>query len=517
MENLNLRFLVRRYLAALWRYRWPAVLFAWLICAIGWTIVFMMPNIYEANARLYVDVDAVLTPLLQGIAVDDNANARLDILQRTLLSRPNLETLISKTDLDLQVHNAAERDALVNSLAHTIMIMPQTANMFSIAYRNPSPKIAVQVVQTVMNIFIEGKTGRSRQDMAQASKFLDAQIANYEQQLQAVERRQADFRSKYVDLLPGADGSGSRLQDARAAVTQLEGQMQDAEAKRDMLSKELATTPALLETEAMGPGGSAALASAEQRLAELRVQYTDRNPDVIAQKRLVEALRAGKIPSGMPAPPTPRGGTGGAAGTAARSLPNPVYEQLKVGQVNNDAWIASLTRQVAEARAQRDRLETMAHNAPGLDAEFTQLNRDYDVIRKNYEELLSRREAMRIGQAADTDAQKIKMQIVDPPQASGTPVAPKRILLVFGVLVAAIGGGGGLAFVLLTFDQCFHTLDDLRTMGLSVAGNVSLLAATRSAVRRFVAVTSFIAAASIPAIVCVGLVYRLLAHPNLPI
>lgn len=510
MDTLNLRFLVRRYLAALWRYRWPAVLFAWLICAIGWTIVFMMPNIYEANARLYVDVDAVLTPLLQGIAVDDNPNARLDVLQRTLLSRPNLEALISKTDLDLQVHNATERDMLVNTLARTIVIMPQTSNIFTIMYRNPSPKTAVQVVQTVMNIFIESKTGRSRQEMAQASKFLDAQIANYEQQLQAVERRQADFRSKYVDLLPGPDGSGSRLQDARATVTQLEGQMQDAQAKRDMLNKELSTTPPTLPTETMGPGGSAALAQAEQRLAELRVQYTDQDPDVIAQKRLVAALRAGKIPSGTPAPATPRG----APSAASRSLPNPIYEQLKIGQVNNDAWIASLTRQVAEARAQRDRLETMAHNAPGLDADFTQLNRDYDVIRKNYEELLSRREAMRIGQAADTDAQKIKMQIVDPPQASSTPVAPKRILLIFGVLFAAVAGGGGLAFVLLTFDQCFHTLDDLRTMGLPVAGGVSLLAATRSAARRFVSVTSFIAAASVPAVVCVGLVYRLLIHPN---
>ncbi|MBV9749859.1 MAG: hypothetical protein JO157_13700 [Acetobacteraceae bacterium] len=514
MNNLNLRFLVRRYLAALWRYRWPAVLFAWLICAIGWTMVFMMPNIYEANARLYVDADAVLTPLLRGIAVDDNPDAQLDVLQRTLLSRPNLEQLISKTDLDLQIHNAAERDALVNILARAIVVTPQTRNLFTISYRSPSRRIAVQVVQTVMNIFIESKAGNNREDMAQAGKFLNSQIANYEQQLQAVERRRADFRSKYVDLLPGPDGGSSRLQDARATVTQLEGQMEDAQAKRDMLNKELATTPPLLTTEMMAAaGGSAALAAAEEHLAELRLQYTDQSPDVISQKRLVEALRSGKIPSAT-VPPAPASRTAGPGGS--RSLPNPVYEQLKVGQVNNDAWIASLTRQVAEARAERDRLETMAHNAPGLDADFTQLNRDYDVIRKNYEELLARREAMRIGQAADTDAQKIKTQVVDPPQAPNTPVAPKRILLIFGVLVAAVAGGGGLAFVLLTFDQCFHTLDDLRTMGLPVAGSVTLLMAARSTTRRSLAVTSFIAAASVPAIVCVGLVYRLLVHPNLP-
>jgi len=184
--------------------------------------------------------------------------------------------------------------------------------------------------------------------------------------------------------------------------------------------------------------------------------------------------------------------------------------------VNTEAAVASLTRQLAEAQADLARLEAMAHNAPGLENDYTQMNRDYDVLRRNYEELLSRREAMRIGKAADTDAEKIKTQIVDPPQAPRTPVAPRRVLLTLGVLGAAVAGGLGLAFVLLTFDQCFHTLDDLRAMGLPVVGGVSLLAMTRSAARRFVSATTFAAAAALPALVCVGLVYRLLVHPFAP-
>jgi len=512
MNNLNLRFLVRRYLAATWRYRWPAVLFAWLICAIGWTMVLMLPNIYEANARLFVDADAVLTPLLRGIAVGSDPYAQLDILQRTLLSRPNLETLISKTDLNLQVHSAPEREDLVNTLARTISVSPQTRNLFTISYRSTSPKLAVQVVQTVMDIFIESKAGNTRQDMAQAGKFLDQQIAHYEQQLQAVERRRADFHSKYLELLPGPDGGVSRLEGARAQVAQLQGQLQDNNTKRELLNKELETTPPLLTTEQLaGAAGNAALAAAEQHLAEMKLQYTDKSPDVIAQRRLVDALRTGKIPSGMPAPAAPR-----VPGVASRSVPNPVYEQLKVSAVNNESDIASITRQLASATADRDRLETMAHNAPGLEADYTQLNRDYDVIRKNYDELLSRRESMRIGKAADQDAQQIKTQVVDPPQAPRTPVAPKRILLIFGVLAASVAGGLGLAFVLLTFDQCFHTPDDLRAMGLPVVGGVSLLAATRSAARRLVSVTAFAAAAGLPALICVVLVYRLLAHPFAP-
>lgn len=505
----NLRYLVRRYLAAAWRYRWPAVLFAWLICAVGWTLTFFIPNIYQSNARLYVDTNAVLTPLLNGIAVDSNPYAQLEMLQRTLLSRPNLETLISKTDLDLQVHNAAERDAMVAALSHSIIVTPQSSNLFSITYRSTSPKLAEQVVQTVLNIFIESKTGNNRADMATAAKFLDEQIADYKRQLQAVERRIADFRSKYVDLLPGADGGASHLEGARASVMNLEGQLQDAMARRNQLAQQLANTPQTLPTEtaaAAGSANAAALLAAQQRLDELRLQYTSKSPDVIAAERLVRALRSGKIAS---APPVVRG--------VSRSVPNPLYEQLQVANVNNESVISSLTRQVNEARQERNRLESIARGAPGLEAEFTNMNRNYNVLQKNYQELLARRESMRIARAADTQTDKLKMQVIDPPQVPRVPVAPKRVLMIFGVLVAAVAGGCGLAFVLLTFDQCFHSLEDLRGLGLPVIGGVSLLSVTQSAVRRTTAIAAFGLAALLPAIVCLGLVYRLTVHPNFPV
>ena len=505
----NLRYLVRRYLAAAWRYRWPAVFFAWLICAAGWTMTFFIPNIYESNARLYIDTNAVLTPLLSGIAVDSNPYAQIEMLQRTLLSRPNLETLISKTDLDLQVHNAAERDAMVAGLSHAISLTPQSSNLFSITYRSTSPKLAEQVVQTVLNIFIESKTGNNRADMATAGKFLGEQIDDYKRQLQAVERRIADFRSKYVDLLPGADGAASHLEGARGAVMNLEGQMQDAMARRAQLAQQLTSTPQTLPTETLAAASSAnasAVLAAEQRLDELRLQYTDKSPDVIAAKRLVQALRSGKIAS---AAPSVQG--------VSRSVPNPLYEQLQVANLNNESAISSLTRQLNEARQERSRLESIARGAPGLDAEFVNMNRNYNVLQKNYQELLARRESMRIARAADTQTDKLKMQVIDPPQVPRVPVAPKRVLMIFGVLIAGIGGGCGLAFVLLTFDQCFHSLEDLRGIGLPVIGGVSLLSVTQSAMRRTTAVAFFSAAALLPALVCLGLIYHLTTHPNFPV
>ena len=113
----SLRVLVHRELIAAWRYRWAAVAFAWVVSVGGWFVVFMIPNQFEASARIFVDVDAVLTPLLRGLALDSGLASQLDMLQRTLLSRPNLEKLISKTDLDLNISGPADLESMVAGLA----------------------------------------------------------------------------------------------------------------------------------------------------------------------------------------------------------------------------------------------------------------------------------------------------------------------------------------------------------------------------------------------------------------
>ncbi|MEJ0045801.1 MAG: GNVR domain-containing protein [Rhodospirillales bacterium] len=111
---------------------------------------------------------------------------------------------------------------------------------------------------------------------------------------------------------------------------------------------------------------------------------------------------------------------------------------------------------------------------PELEAQFTNLNRDYDVVRKNYDELVARREGMRISDAAQKKASNIKLVIIDPPTVPRVPVAPNRVLLSLGVLLAGIGAGVGVIGAMLAFDQSFNTLADLRSLGLPVIGSVSL-------------------------------------------
>ncbi|WP_428531250.1 XrtA system polysaccharide chain length determinant [Rhodopila sp.] len=470
------RVLLSRYLRAAWRRRWLAVMVAWLLCGLGWAAVYSIPNQYESSARLYVDADAVLTPLLHGLAADTAPSSQLEILQRTLLSRPNMEKLVSKTDLDLSINSAADRDRLLTRLANEIKVNPQTKNLFTITYRDKSPELAHDVVQTLLTIFVESATGGSRADMENARRFLEQQIKSYEQQLRAAEQRRADFRARYIEVLP-ADNSPNvpALEGARNQVEALDGRLQDALAARAALKKEVDSTPPMLVTEAGGlgggPAGRSTLQEAEDQLRVLLLKDTDQHPDVIAQRKLIESLR--HAPADRAAPTA--NGTRTPTLTARRSVPNAVYDQLKVKLVDADAAVVSLQRQRDDAVRYRDRLEKVQHEQPGLIAEYQNMDRDYSVLRQKYEELLERLQSANIAQAADTQADKVKLQVIDPPRVPRLPVAPNRMLLVTGVLLGALTAGVGITVLLAQLDRSFATIDDLRGLGLPVLGGISIL------------------------------------------
>lgn len=509
------RVLLSQYLRAAWRRRWMGVIIAWMVCGIGWVAMYTIPNQYESSARLFVDSDAVLTPLLRGLAADSTPTTQLEILQRTLLNRPNLEKVVSKTGLDLTLNGPSDRERLLTRLGNEIKVTPQTKNLFTITYRDKSPKLAHDVVQALLTIFIESATGGSRTDMDNARHFLEHQIQSYEQQLRGAEKRRADFRARYIEILPSDNNPNvPALESARMQAQQLAGRLQDALTARDALKREVENTPPMLVVES-GPNGAfpggavpkTRLQEAEDQLRMLLLKDTDQHPDVIAQRKLIESLKTAPRDTTTPA----RGALGRdtAVNTIKRSVPNQIYDQLKVKLIESDAGVISLQRQSDEAVRYRDRLEKIQSEQPGLIAEYQNMDRDYGVLRRNYEELLSRLQSANIAQAADTQADKVKLQIIDPPEIPRLPVAPNRMLLVTGVLLGGLTTGLGLTVLFGQLDRSFSTADALRDLGLPVLGAISVLGVVPPR-QRLLAVLRIGAAVAVLVCVYGGLVVHIL-------
>lgn len=474
MESLSTT--IFQYLHAIWRRKWMTAFAAWAICIVGWTVIALMPSKYESSARVYVDADGLLGPLLRGIAVEVDPAQQLDVLQRTLLSRPNLEELIHMADLDSRAKTTADKEALIRALPDAIEIKPQTKDLFTISYQDTNPTTARNVVQALLTIFAENTTGTTRDQMDNAQRFLNDQIAGYEQQLRDAEQRRADFRTQHLDVLSGA-GATQELQNAQQRLTDATNQLQDAVARRDALKQELGQLP----SETTVAGGqviagvgpvAAQLADARAKLAQLRTQFTDEYPDVVALKSTIADLES-RLSSDHGGP-----ATGNGPGHA--TINSTVYEQVQVQLVEQQSQVASLQQRVNEAQADVKRLQGLAATAPEIEAQAQDIDRNYDVLKKNYDELLSRREATNLSQAADTKADQIQFRVVDAPQVPLTPIAPNRPVLFSAVLMAGVLGGLLIPIMLAQIDRSYATLHRLRSLGLPVVGGVSYVAMFRS-------------------------------------
>jgi polysaccharide chain length determinant protein (PEP-CTERM system associated) len=473
-----------KHLHAAWRRRWMGVTVAWMVCGAGWVLVYTIPNQFESTARMFVDADAVLTPLLRGLAADSAPATQLDILQRTLLSRPNMEKLVSKTDLELTLNSPSDRERLLTRLAAEIKVVPQTKNLFTITYRDKSAGLAHDVVTALMTIFVESATGGSRSDMDNARRFLEQQIQSYEQQLRGAERRRADFRARYAEVLPADDTPNvPALEAVRNQVQALDGKLEDAKIFRNALKQELEKTPPMLVAEsgdAHGFGSAPAktrLEEAKEQLSLMLLKDTERHPDVIEQRKLIDSLKnsphsgavAGRAAANGATMPRDNG-----ENTSKRSVPNQVYDQLKIKLIESESNLTSLQRQRDDAVRYVDRLEKVQREQPTLIAEYQNMDRDYNVLRRDHEELLSRLQSANIAQAADTQADKVKLQIIDPPEIPRLPIAPNRLLLVTGVLLGGLTTGGGLTVLFGQLDRSFATVEELRSLGLPVLGGISI-------------------------------------------
>jgi len=469
-------------LRGIWRRRWLGLAVAWIAGIVGAVALFKVPDQYEASARVYVDTQSVLRPLMSGLAVQPNIDQTVGILSRTLISRPNIEKLIRMTDMDLKVSSPRERDALVEDLTRKIKISGVgRENLYTIAYRDPRPDQARKVVQSMLSIFVESSLGDKRQDTVQARRFIEEQIRTYEQRLAEAENRMKEFKLKYMGLMgpEGRDYFG-RMSAVGEDLAKARMELRAAEQSRDALKREIAgEDPVFLpDTNASTAGSQAGIIpeldarieSMQKGLDELLRRYTEQHPDVIGTRRVIadlEAQRKKEIEERKKAAP--------AKSSFGSVDKNPVYQQLKIAHAEAEARVAALRARVGAYQAEYDRLRGAQQSLPQVEAEFAQLNRDYDVQKRNYEQLVARRESASMSSEMEA-AGSADFRVIDPPRVSTTPVEPNRLLLLPLVLLAALGIGGAASFAWSQIRPLIHDGRGLRSIGgRPVLGSVSLV------------------------------------------
>ncbi len=484
----------------MWKHRWSGLLAAWLVALVGAAVVMAVPDKYEASARIYVDTQSILKPLMSGLAVQPNVEQQVMMLSRTLITRPNVEKLIRMADLDLGNTTKAAQEALIDQVTNTLEIKNiGRDNIYTLSYRDPSPERAKKVVQSLVSIFVESSMGSSRQDSDAAKKFLEEQIKTYVGKLEDAEARLKEFKLRNISLAT-ADGQdmAGQLGAIKAQLQQARLDLNEAENARDAAKKQLdleraANTKSLMSDTSASiatPDIDARIDAQKRNLDALLQRFTEQHPDVIGARRLIKDLEDQKrkeiqeLRKAALANPT--------AAPANNSL---AYQELSRVMATSEVQVASLRARVSEYEARYAKALEGMKVAPQIEAELAQLNRDYDINKKNYTDLVSRRESATMSGDLDSATGVADFRLIDPPRASPKPVAPNRLLLMPLALVAALGAGLGVTFLLSQIRAVFYDAYAMsESLGLPLLGVVSLVVDDGTAQRRKSELKKFLAA-----------------------
>jgi polysaccharide chain length determinant protein (PEP-CTERM system associated) len=458
-------------LKGVWKYRWQAVVAAWLIAVSGWIVVYKIPDDYQSSARIYVDTQSMLQPLMAGMVMAPNVEQQVSIMSRTLISRPNVERVMRMVDLDLKAKTANDKEQLIKNLMDRIK-MESTGrdNLFIISYHNENPRLAKEVVQSLLTIFVEGSIGDKKKDNTSVIHFLDEQISEYEAKLVTAETALKEFQQKNIGIMPrqGSDYTAQMLA-ISDSLDQSRLELKEAEQARDTLKKQISgDEPSLVTDDGLSaisnPELDARIDTLNKNLDTLRLNYTEQHPDVISTKRLIARLQEMKKEE--------------AKLVRNRNDPgrnySPMLQQLNVALAQAESSVASMKARVTEYALRYDRLKAMSNAVPEMEAGLAQLNRDYQLNKENYEKLLQRRDAAKLSNNMGDTTELMTFKIIDPPTKPQFPSGPNRLRLFSLVFAAALGGGIGIAFVISQMRPAFHSQSDLRRItGLPVLGEVA--------------------------------------------
>jgi polysaccharide chain length determinant protein (PEP-CTERM system associated) len=368
-------------------------------------------------------------------------------------------------DMDINTETTKDMEYLIEKVRDRVNIQTKSrTGMYSITFQDENPQLAKRMVQTLLDIFVEDTLGDSAKDSDNAISFLDKQISKYDVLLQQAEERLEDFKKVNVGVMP-KDGANyyKQLQEVTGQYEQARLQLRESSVRRDKLKSQLDSIPDEKSTVSVQSQYENRIRSLEAELEELLLIYTDAHPDVLNKQRILESLYGKKSEENDNA----------VDGKSLTKFDNPVYQQIHILLSETEANISSLTARTKNYQDKIKQLKKVVDIVPKIEAELKRLNRDYEVHKTNYIELVERREQAKISEDVETGTEQVKFKVIEPPRVPAKASFPNRPLFDFGVLVIALGIGYGIGLLISLAKPVFYNTKELGTFtGLAVLGAV---------------------------------------------
>lgn len=455
-----------------WRFRWQGFAAVWFVALVGWAFTFSVPNEYASWAKVHVDTEYVLRPLLRGMIVEPNLNQAVQLLTRTILSRQNLEQIANDSNLNLGGLSPTQKDQMLAALRDQIHISGVGNDLYVIRYANHDPATAKAVVQQVLNILMQDALGATQEDSASAQKFLREQLDSYGSELNQAEQALANFKRTNLGYMPSAGGDYvSQLQSAQQQKTQLLNRLDVARSELKMLNQQIVDmkngkSPVKPDQDPNVIAMDTQIQKDQQTLNNLLMQYTNAYPQVVSLKERIalEKKQRETLINNLKR-----------SSTDSFDPNSPIYQDVSMQANKVSVEIQGLKTKLKLVNAQIADLKHSADKMADVQVQLDALTRNYQVTKDQYNQLLHRLYSAKLSQSAQASGNPLKFQVIDPPIEPLVPVSPARQRMAFMAMLAAIGAGLGLAYLLAQLRPVFLTKGELMEIfSIPVIGAITL-------------------------------------------
>jgi succinoglycan biosynthesis transport protein ExoP len=472
-----------RIVKALIKRRWWAVIPACVVPLATCGVLTLIPNRYTSKATLVVVQQQVPQRYVVPNDTTDMGVA-LEAMQQEILSRPQLERIIHDFGLYEKESKRKAPEQIMSLMLRDIAIEPiasgngqKDLNAFRISFTANDSHVAQAVTSTLTSLFIQENLRSREEQAANTTGFLHQRMEEAKKQLEVQEQRLRDFKMQNLGELPEQQpGNLGVLSSLQAQLQSTAASLSRAQEQRVYLESLLNGYEAMAAQDVPLQIGAAPavhpptpIEAAQTELTRLRteranllVRFTPQHPDVLknerdiaAQQAIVDRLKAagGGTQSGTQLE-TP-------ARAEAKRPDSPAIAQVKSQIEANRLEIENLKKDEKQLRSSLAQYQNRLNLTPVREQQLTSLLRDYDLVKKDYEDLVNKELQSQLATSLEKNQGGRQFRLIDPPSLPVLPTSPDRRKLNLGGLAGGVVLGLLLAFVMEMRDRSFYAEQDL--------------------------------------------------------
>lgn len=438
------------------------------ILAVAVVVAVAIPPLYQSYGIILVESQQIPKDMVQ-TTITGYADERIEIIKQRVMTRENLLKVIDKYKLFAGERKPTTASERIDELRSRISIEPisvdikgkrreQATIAFKLSFEHRQPEMAFKVANELITLFLDENVKARTERATETTEFLTSEADKLKLELETLENQVAAYKQRHGSALPEHLGLHMNMVSrTESEIREIERDQKAAQEELRFLELELAAARSgnTAAARATNAGSASAPVREVDRLkseyARLTAIYTEAHPDVRAVKRKIEALEAVE-------PPAPVAGVNPVE-TASLEV---ARIQAKIAATNNR--INSLAAQSQALRGKLVSYERQIMQTPQVERGLAALMRDYENAQKKYEEIRAKQMSAQIAENLEEENKAERFALLEPPLMPEKPVKPDRMKIMLLGTFMAIGGSGGLVFMLEMLNQRIRGVDTLAAL-----------------------------------------------------